>query len=526
MNTRLKHSIPTLIAALALLTTLGACANKSYMSAMPYAERAAPDGNYQDGETYEVNPENTFIDTETEATSTFSIDVDNASYTLMRRDVRNNRLPVADAVRPEEYINYFDYGYTEPDGEHPFSVNLEIAPSKFGEGKHLARVGLQGEHRAVADLKPTNIVLLVDVSGSMQSERKLPLVIESVEALIDNLRPDDTVSIVTYAGYDRVMLEPTPVKRAAKIRRAIHSTDDFFKGGSTNAEAGIVKAYELAEQALKPDGNNRVIILTDGDFNVGKTGDALFETIDSYRAKGISLTCMGYGLGNYHDHHMENLSKRGNGNYFYVDSIEEAERVFGTDLASTLEVIAADVKIQVAFDPAVVKRYRLVGYENRVMDNQDFRDDTKDAGEIGPGHTVTAYYELELHPNPQVIEDVAEVRIRYKPQYGTESKELTHAIGTSSIHGSFADASGGFQFGAAVAELAELMRRSAHVDAPDADAVIAVIAEHAGDDPARQELLELARAARSLGLADFEPAPAAPTNEQPAAEQPEETPAP
>ena len=465
------------------------------------------DGVSRRGEVYETNPENQFIHARVQSTSTFSIDVDNASYTLSRRDLENGALPVPAAVRPEEFINYFDYGYPDPRGAEPFSINLEVAPSRFGEGKHLLRVGLQGDRKSLEELAPTNIVLLVDVSGSMQSERKLPLVIESVEALVESLRPRDTISIVTYAGRDRVLLEPTRVKKRRVIERALDHLAHSGNGGSTNAEAGIVTAYRLAEEGFKPKGNNRVIIMTDGDFNVGKTGQQLFDLVDRYRAQGINLTCMGYGLGDYQDYHMENLAKNGNGNYFYVDSIEEAERVFGTDLASTLEVIAADVKIQVAFDPAVVKRYRLVGYENRVMDNQDFRDDTKDAGEIGPGHTVTAFYELELSSDAALDSSLAQVRLRYKPRQGASSEELVREIPRANIHEAFSAASAGFQFGAAVAEFAKLLRRSDHIERADIDAVINTATRHAGDDPARVELVELARGARELWLSRLEPAP-------------------
>ena len=465
------------------------------------------DGVSRRGEVYETNPENQFIHARVQSTSTFSIDVDNASYTLSRRDLENGALPVPAAVRPEEFINYFDYGYPDPRGAEPFSINLEVAPSRFGEGKHLLRVGLQGDRKSLEELAPTNIVLLVDVSGSMQSERKLPLVIESVEALVESLRPRDTISIVTYAGRDRVLLEPTRVKKRRVIERALDHLAHSGNGGSTNAEAGIVTAYRLAEEGFKPKGNNRVIIMTDGDFNVGKTGQQLFELVDRYRAQGINLTCMGYGLGDYQDYHMENLAKNGNGNYFYVDSIEEAERVFGTDLVSTLEVIAADVKIQVSFDPTQVKRYRLVGYENRVMDNQDFRDDTKDAGEIGPGHTVTAFYELELSSGTSLDSSLAQVRLRYKPRQGASSEELVREIPRANIHEAFSAASAGFQFGAAVAEFAELLRRSDHIERADIDAVINTAARHAGDDPARVELVELARGARELWLSRLEPAP-------------------
>ena len=489
----IRPNTPAVLSLLsaALLTT--ACgADAAYYGASDYGYEQVPVG-----EVYDEVGENDFIDASEENTSTFSIDVDTASYTVMRRDVNASSLPAPDSVRPEEYINYFDYDYPQPVDEHPFSVNMEVAPSKFGEGMHLMRIGVQGKDIALADLKPTNIVFLVDVSGSMNSREKLPLVEKSIETLVANLRPDDTISIVTYAGADRIILEPTEVKRERKIRRAIRKLDRSL-GGSTNAEAGIVAAYKMAESAKKPGGNNRVIILTDGDFNVGKTGDALFDVIEEYREKEISLTCMGYGLGNYNDYHMENLSNKGNGNYFYVDSIEEAERVFGTELASTLEVIAADVKIQVEFNQDAVAKYRLVGYENRVLDNEDFDDDTVDAGEIGPGHTVTAYYELELSEGVQDESLLSTVRLRYKSQYGAESNLIERAIKLSQTSMTFEDASDGFRFGAAVAEFAEILRDSMHVDDADLGLVQEVASDASSGSDKEVEFIGLVEKAKAM----------------------------
>ena len=448
----------------------------------------APAMDLASGEQYETNPENDFIEASVEDTSTFSIDVDNASYTLMRDSLENGQLPSPDSVRPEEYINYFDYGYDEPIGDDPFSINLEVAPSKFGADKHLMRVGIKGLELHEEDMLPTNLVFLIDVSGSMQSEEKLPLVKQSLRTLLDNLRPSDTVGIVVYAGADGVVLDSTPVRERAKIE---HALDNLAAGGGTNAEAGIVSAYQMAERARIDDGNNRVIILTDGDFNVGKTGDDLYDLIDTYREREISLTCMGYGRGNYHDRHMENLSKRGNGNYFYVDSINEAKRVFGERLVATLQVIAADVKIQVEFNEDAISRYRLIGYENRLLENEDFEDDTKDAGEIGPGHTVTAYYELELTEGAEQESVLSEVRIRYKNQYGEESQQIDRAIKLGAVHPSFDEASAGFRFGAAVAEFAEVLRDSKHVDSPDLSAVEAVATAATDGHPTKSEFLKL-----------------------------------
>jgi Ca-activated chloride channel family protein len=459
------------------------------------ADVAAPPENYQQGENYQEWVENEFIDTAEENTSTFSIDVDTASYTLMRRDLLNETLPVPEGVRPEEYINYFDYDYPQPDGDAPFSINLEVAPSKFGaDGHKLVRVGLQGKDISIDQLKPTSLVFLIDVSGSMQSANKLPMVKESLYTLLEYLRPTDTVGIVVYAGAEGIVLEPTEVRHRDLIERAI---ENLSAGGSTNGEAGIVAAYQMAEQAKIEGGNNRVIILTDGDFNVGKTGDALVQLVRDYRDKHISLTSVGYGLGNYNDATMEALARDGNGNYFYVDSQQEAERIFGTDLTSVLEVIASDVKIQVEFNPASVARYRLIGYENRIMENEDFDDDTKDAGEIGPGHTVTALYEIELAPQAASTSFLTSVRVRYKPQYGAESILLEHGIKMAEIRDDFAAASPGFRFAAAVAEFAEILRHSQHSSDARFDEIrsIALGASTADEEPKREfiQLVDLAR---------------------------------
>lgn len=411
------------------------------------------------GEVYDEVIENDVIDTAVENTSTFSIDVDTASYTLMRRDIEDGRLPDPKSVRPEEYINYFDYQDPQPVDEHPFSINMEVAPSYFAdEGtKHLMRVNIQGKTLAADEVPPSNLIFLIDVSGSMSGRYKLPLVKQSLTSLLDKLRPEDTVGIVVYAGADRVVLNPTPVSQRQTIENAINNLQN---GGSTNGEAGIVKAYKLAEGAKQEGGNNRVILMTDGDFNVGKTGESLFQLIEDYRQKHISLTCVGYGMGNYNDSTMENLSNRGNGNYFYVDSLQEAQRIFGKEVISTLHDIASDVKIQVEFDQTTVKSYRLIGYENRVLDNKDFDDDTKDAGEIGSGHRVTAFYEIELAPESDRTALLSRVNVRYKPTFGASSILMQRAIKVANVKETFDEASDALRFGAAVTEYAEILRKS------------------------------------------------------------------
>lgn len=489
-----KNKMMCVLSGMALMVSACGADSAEYDSyGAYYPDTPAPQG----GDVFDEVVENDFIDASVENTSTFSVDVDTASYTWARQSIQGGALPDKTSVRPEEFINFFDYKYMEPMGADPFSINLEVAPSQFGEGKHMMRVGLKGKSIHNEDIKPTNLVFLVDVSGSMQGEQKLPLVKRSLYTLLDHLRPSDTVGLVVYAGADRVVLEPTEVKEKDKIKRAI---EDLKSGGGTNGEAGIVGAYKLAERAKIEGGNNRVVILTDGDFNVGKTGDDLITLIESYRAKEISLTCMGYGLGNYNDARMEQLSNNGNGNYFYVDSLSEAERVFGTELASTLEVIASDVKVQVEFNSEAVVSYRLVGYENRVLDNQDFDDDAKDAGEIGPGHTVTAYYELELAEDAQAEALLSDVRIRYKSQYGEESQLLERAIKMSSVRESFKASSVDFQFGAAVAEFAEILRGSKHVDGDgDLGAVEEIVRGAASVSDAKQmELISLIEKAKLL----------------------------
>lgn len=459
-------------------------------------EPAGDRGDYQQGEEYNEVEENNFIETSKEDTSTFSIDVDTAAYTIMRRDLNNGTLPKKASVRTEAFINYFDYDYPQPKNNRPFSIRTEVGPSKFGDNKQLLHIGLQGKEIPVSEMAPTNLVFLIDVSGSMSSPHKLGLVKESLKTLLDTLRPSDTVGIVVYAGSDGVVLEPTPVEQEQKIETAL---EQLQSGGSTNAEAGIVSAYEMAEKAKIQGGNNRVVLVTDGDFNVGRTGDALVDLIEKYRKKQISLTAAGYGMGNYKGGQMENLAQKGNGNYFYVDKEAEAKRIFGEDLPSTLEVIAADVKTQVEFNSDVVKKYRLVGYENRVMDNEDFEDDSKDAGEIGPGHTVTALYEVELKKEPKDQDVLARLSLRYKDQYGDSSKELNGKIRGKELFDSFDKGTTRFRFSAAAAEFAEILRDSKHSTGANFDTVVDIAKNANPDDTeARKTFVDLVEKAKSL----------------------------
>ena len=355
----------------------------------------------EDRERYAKLSENGVMLTREQPVSTFSIDVDTGSYANVRRFLTQGRLPPKDAVRTEELINYFDYAYPQPrDRAQPLALTTELAPTPWNPHTHLLLVGLQGY--APAQRPAANLVFLIDVSGSMDQPNKLPLLISAFKLLAGQLEARDRVSLVTYAGNAGVVLEPTPGDQRAKILGAL---EHLRAGGSTHGSAGIETAYRLAEQARLPEGINRVILATDGDFNVGTVNhEALIQLIEQQRAKGISLTTLGFGGGNYNDQLMEQLADKGNGNYAYIDTLQEARKVLVDELASTLETIAGDVKVQIEFNPAQVTEYRLIGYENRLLAREDFNNDRVDAGEVGAGHRVTALYEITLAGQPPRIE--------------------------------------------------------------------------------------------------------------------------
>ncbi len=326
--------------------------------------------------------------------STFSIDVDTASYSNVRRFLQAGKMPLRDAVRTEEFINYFDYDYPEPKGDVPFSFNVELSDCPWNKDNMLLHVGLQGKKIAFENLPPNNLVFLIDVSGSMDSPEKLPLLKEALLLLTEQMRDTDRIAIVVYAGAAGLVLPPTPCHEKQKI---INALERLNAGGSTAGGAGIKQAYAVAKEYFDPQGNNRVILATDGDFNVGiSSSSALVRLIEERRNDGIYLTVLGFGMGNYKDSRMESLADSGNGNYAYIDSLREAKKVLVSELGGTLFTIAKDVKIQIEFNPTIVESYRLIGYENRVLRKEDFVDDRKDAGELGAGHTVTVLYELEL----------------------------------------------------------------------------------------------------------------------------------
>ena len=421
-------------------------------------------------EEYNAIVERGFVSPLSAPLSTFSIDVDTASYANVRRYLMNGGYVPPDAVRIEEMINYFDYDYPKPTGDVPFSVTTELGICPWNEENKLLLIGLKGREVDMGDIPPSNLVFLIDVSGSMLSENKLPLVKEAFLLLIENLRPYDRISIVTYAGSDSVVLEGATGDEKLAISQAIQ---DLEAGGSTAGSKGIKTAYQIARKNFIKDGNNRVILATDGDFNVGVSSEGeLIRLIEKERDKGIFLSVLGFGTGNIKDNKMEALADNGNGNYAYIDTILEARKVLVEEMGGTLLTIAKDVKLQVEFNPAKVKGYRLVGYENRMLNDEDFDDDTKDAGEMGAGHRVTALYEIIPADSPaevgstdlkyqqsQVVEsdEWLNIKIRYKDPDQDQSKLLSLAVDSSQESQITSES---FDFASGVAEFGMLMRDS------------------------------------------------------------------
>ncbi|UII28816.1 von Willebrand factor type A domain-containing protein [Fulvivirga maritima] len=431
-------------------------------------------------EGYSAIEENVFKDAFKNPLSTFSIDVDAASYSNVRRFLSNGQMPPKDAVRVEEMINYFNYDYTEPTGDDPFSINAEISSAPWNDKHKLVHIGLQGKNIPVDDLPAVNLVFLVDVSGSMSSANKLPLLKSSFKMLTQQLRPQDRVAIVVYAGAAGVVLPSTAGDQKDKILKAL---DGLESGGSTAGGEGIKLAYKVAKENFIEDGNNRVILATDGDFNVGESSDAQMQRlIEEKREDGIFLTALGFGMGNYKDSKMETLADKGNGNYAYIDNILEAKKVLVSEFGGTLFTIAKDVKIQVEFNPAKVKAYRLIGYENRQLNDEDFNDDKKDAGELGAGHTVTALYEVipagvnsefspiddlkyqknELSQSAESSDELLTVKLRYKEPKGSKSKLISTALKDEQMK--LEDTSDNFRWSAAIAGFGMLLRESEYAN--------------------------------------------------------------
>ena len=418
---------------------------------------------------YGTNP---FIDTEDDHFSTFGMDVDTASYSVTRRYLRDGHLPPPEAVRVEEFINAFGYNY-EPPLHEAFAVHIDGAPSRFGEGKRLQllRIGIQGRVVQSENRKDAILTFVIDVSGSMAMENRLGLVKRSLRLLVDQLRPGDEVGIVIYGSRAKVLLPHTGVEERARILRAI---DSLAPEGATNAEEGLRMGYDLALKNARFGSINRVILCSDGVANVGQTGpDAILREVRAHVDEGITLTTIGFGMGNFNDILMEQLANKGNGSYAYVDTLGEARRIFVENLTGTLQVIARDAKIQVDFNPRVVSRFRLLGYENRRLDHEDFRDDDADGGEIGSGHSVTALYEIKLHEG--AVGQLATVFIRHEDPDTRQVTEISEDIFAAELEDAFEDTSPEFQLAAAVAEFAEILRDSFWAQEGSLEAVHQVI---------------------------------------------------
>ncbi|OCW30130.1 DUF3520 domain-containing protein [Pseudomonas aylmerensis] len=460
-------------------------------------------------EQYQNLPDNPVHRVAETPVSTFSVDVDTGSYANVRRFLNQGSLPPEGTVRLEEMVNYFPYNYALPTDGSPFGVTTEVATTPWNPHTQLLRIGIKASDRAVADLAPANLVFLVDVSGSMDRREGLPLVKSTLKLLVDQLREQDRVSLVVYAGESRVVLKPTSGRDKAKIRNAI---DQLTAGGATAGASGIELAYQMAREGFIDKGINRILLATDGDFNVGVSDfDSLKQMAADQRKSGVSLTTLGFGVDNYNEHLMEQLADAGDGNYAYIDTLREARKVLVEQLSSTLAVVARDVKLQVEFNPARVSEYRLLGYENRALKREDFNNDKVDAGEIGAGHTVTALYEIVpkgekgwLEPlrytsAPEVAHNTGELallRVRYKPAAGGDSRLIERPIVNASTA-----ASDDLRFSAAVAAFAQQLkgdgRYTGSMSLPDT----AALARSArGDDPfgLRNEFVQLVELAQSL----------------------------
>jgi Ca-activated chloride channel homolog len=451
-------------------------------------------------ESYKSVAENQFFAANSQPLSTFSIDVDTASYSNIRRYINGGQLPPRDAIRIEEMVNYFPYDYPQPTGDKPFSINTEVANAPWNPQHKLVQIGLQGKKISVEKLPANNLVFLIDVSGSMNDPNKLPLLKSSLKLLVNELRPTDRVSMVVYAGEAGLVLPSTSGKEKSKIIAALDRLD---AGGSTAGGEGIVQAYQVARKNFLKDGNNRVILASDGDFNVGVSSDEeLVKLIEKERKSGVFLSVLGFGMGNLKDSKMEQLANKGNGNYAYIDSMSEAKKVLVKEMGGTLFTIAKDVKIQVEFNPKQVQGYRLIGYENRVLANSDFNDDKKDAGELGAGHAVTALYEVipvgvktdltfakpTAAPDPADkdtkiaadSQELLQVRLRYKAPKSDTSQLITSSV--TDPNASIAKASTNLKFASAVAAYGMNISNSKYKGSTNFNTIIELATQSKGSD--------------------------------------------
>jgi Ca-activated chloride channel family protein len=482
-----------------------------------YLDRPRPSSPDFNTEAYDRITENEFTRVTENPLSTFSIDVDTASYSNVRRFLSERQLPPKDTVRIEELVNYFNYSYEPPRGEQPFAVHMESAAAPWNEKHLLVRFGLKGREIDLERRQPGNFVFLIDVSGSMEPANKLPLLKQALRLMVDNLNEGDRVAMVVYAGASGLVLPSTACSEKETILQAMERLE---AGGSTNGGSGIRLAYQVAEKNFLREGINRVILATDGDFNIGVTNQGdLTRLIEEKARSGVFLTVLGFGMGNYKDSTLEKLADRGNGNYSYIDTLHEARKVLVEEIGSTLVTIAKDVKIQVEFNPAEVQAYRLVGYENRKLQDQDFNDDTKDAGEIGAGHTVTVFYEvvppgvkIDLPPAVDPLKyqqpasgerdvhsaELLTLKLRYKEPGGSTSKLIQ--VPLKSSRRAFAKASEDFRFAASVAGFGMLLRDSAYKGSLTWDLLLEIGENSSGTDPHgyRKEFISLVRMARAI----------------------------
>ena len=468
------------------------------------------------GEKYAETSDNPIQQVAQNPVSTLSIDVDSGSYALVRRNLHQGKMPETDMVRIEEMVNYFNYDYPQPDGDAPFAVITEMGQTPWNSHSNLIHVGIQGVDIDSSDRPAANFVFLLDVSGSMSADNKLPLLKSAFRLLSRQLTKHDKVAIVVYAGASGMVLESTSGDDKVAITAAL---EQLNAGGSTHGSAGIRLAYQLAEKAKIENGINRVILATDGDFNVGLTNhERLIALIEEKRKGGISLTTLGFGSGNYNDQLMEQLADKGNGNYAYIDTINEAQKVLVDELSSTLHTIAKDVKIQIEFNPAVVSSYRLIGYQNRLLEREDFNNDKVDAGEIGAGHTVTALYEInmvgrdsesviplryqveEITKSTVLDQEIAHLRLRYKEPNRDKSTLITQVISRDNIRKNLHESSDNYRFSAAVAGFAQKLRLNRHLQGFDYDALYKLASESKGQDSDgyRGEFLRLIRLAENI----------------------------
>ncbi|TRZ46218.1 vWA domain-containing protein [Robertkochia solimangrovi] len=473
-----------------------------------------PPSDYYNTEGYTTIQENDFREVSKNPLSTFSVDVDRAAYSNIRRFINGGDLPPIDAVRIEEMINYFSYDYKEPSRDEPFSINTELSECPWNTKNMLLHIGLQGKKIETEDLPPSNIVFLIDVSGSMESPNKLPLLKSSFKLLIETLRPQDKVAMVVYAGNSGLVLPATPCNEKRTILDAL---DALNAGGSTAGGAGLELAYKVAGENFIKGGNNRIILATDGDFNVGPSSNAAMERlVESNRDKGIAISVLGFGMGNYKDDKAEIIADKGNGNYAYIDNLLEAKKVLVSEFGGTLFTIAKDVKFQLEFNPAVVSGYRLIGYENRLLNEEDFDDDTKDAGEIGAGHTVTALYEIipgpaqgksdlkyqqsDLTANALKGKEIVTLKLRYKEPDGNKSKLLEEVVKNDPE--SLKKTSDNFRFSAGVASFGMLLRSSKYLEDLTWEKAIQLASDSKGEDEDgyKGEMIRLMKSASLLQL--------------------------